>query len=153
MIKTRLLGDTADGTHVFAELELRPGSLERTVTYTDHHTGPAPVELSISFVLIDAARKIRPHDKPTSIADKWWLSCGQVPSEDRIIVTPHTSRQLIDSVDELWRDWHLNTMRAGCVHQGPGAHLGDVCPEGYRYGSAWLAEELPADMLAAARRF
>jgi hypothetical protein len=37
--------------------------------------------------------------------------------------------------------WHLNALRAGCAHQ---EHSDDPCPEtGYKYGHAWLVEELP----------
>jgi hypothetical protein len=64
----------------------------------------------------------------------------------------------------LWERWHLNDMRAGCVHQGepayrqgrygPEVDLSSVppCPEtGYRYGSAWLVEELPEGFEAELR--
>jgi hypothetical protein len=38
--------------------------------------------------------------------------------------------------------WHLNAMRAGCAHQPENGH---PCPKtGYKYGRAWLVEELPA---------
>ena len=73
----------------------------------------------------------------------------------------------------LWDLWHLNDMRAGCVHQeaqfkahpedrptwlndyrgASGITLssdnGSKCPEcGYGYGSKWLYEPLPDDILA-----
>lgn len=39
--------------------------------------------------------------------------------------------------------FHLNDMKAGCVHQADADHH-DVCPEsGYGYGRSWLVEELP----------
>ena len=59
-----------------------------------------------------------------------------------------------DTLAALWRDWHLNDMRAGCAHQTivredgpygsrPSLTLTKPCPEtGYRYGSAWLVEPL-----------
>jgi hypothetical protein len=51
----------------------------------------------------------------------------------------------------LWQRWHLNDVRAGCAHQAvvwedgrPSLDLTLPCPvTGYRYGSAWLTEELP----------
>ncbi len=83
----------------------------------------------------------------------------------------------------MWERWHLNDMKAGCVHQRaagwedrridpkelpnstanrdargivahwvyktehPAGLLCEPCPEcGYKYGSAWLKEELPADI-------
>jgi hypothetical protein len=55
--------------------------------------------------------------------------------------------------DALWLaalgTWHLNAMRAGCVHQAAYAGLDSpACPEtGYRYGSKWLVRELPDGLL------
>lgn len=47
-------------------------------------------------------------------------------------------------------EWHLNGMRAGCIHQAPNAGLDSPeCPQtGYRYGSKWLVQELPDGVLA-----
>lgn len=68
----------------------------------------------------------------------------------------------------IWDRWHLNDMKAGCEHQearyrvdpserpdyrndykgSTGDTLSGPCAEcGYRYGSAWLFEELPVDIL------
>jgi hypothetical protein len=57
---------------------------------------------------------------------------------------------------KVWREWHLNDMRAGCAHQDvadipPAERLDRVppCSESvprYRYGSAWLVEPLPAEV-------
>jgi hypothetical protein len=72
----------------------------------------------------------------------------------------------------LWDRWHLNDMKAGCEHQefryrnhpderptSRNNYLGasgdtmspdewSACPEcGYKYGSQWLFESLPADIL------
>jgi hypothetical protein len=57
----------------------------------------------------------------------------------------------VQRIVKVWRRWHLNDMRAGCEHQrAEGGHgVGDVCPiDGYRYGSAWLYEELPDKIIA-----
>lgn len=60
----------------------------------------------------------------------------------------------VASLVGLWDRWHLNTMRPGCVHQvrPSGLSMSDAldsippCEEtGYRWGSAWLAEELPLE--------
>lgn len=59
---------------------------------------------------------------------------------------------------ELWDRWHLNGMRAGCEHQRARGwtwetHPSAACPEcGYRFGSAWLFEELPGDFVAQCDR-
>lgn len=61
---------------------------------------------------------------------------------------------------DLGDRWHLNAMRAGCAHQDvvwedssygrrPSLGLTPPCPEtGYRYGTAWLVELLPASVVA-----
>ena len=58
-------------------------------------------------------------------------------------------------LSEVWERWHLNDRRAGCEHQRAlgwksyDDHPSEPCPEcGYKYGSAWLREEVPADVLA-----
>lgn len=58
-------------------------------------------------------------------------------------------------LSEVWNRWHLNDIRAGCEHQRAlgwksyDDHPSEPCPEcGYKYGSAWLREEVPADVLA-----
>jgi hypothetical protein len=54
---------------------------------------------------------------------------------------------------ELWRRWHLNGMHAGCEHQWhleheASEHIGEICSVcGYRFGSSWIVEELPEDII------
>lgn len=57
---------------------------------------------------------------------------------------------------EVWDRWHLNSLRAGCEHQRrlgwdslPHEEtIGKACPVcGYKYGSAWLHEPLPEDVI------
>lgn len=75
---------------------------------------------------------------------------------------------------DVWSQWHLNDMSPACEHQRalgweselvdptkpktqdnmkgwnhpPAGHLGEPCPVcGYKYGSAWLKRELPADVI------
>lgn len=61
--------------------------------------------------------------------------------------------KMVEQLRAVWDEWHLNDMRAGCSHQraakwDPQTSVGKPCPEcGYRYGSAWLFEEVPADVL------
>lgn len=67
-----------------------------------------------------------------------------------------------------WRRWHLNGMKAGCAHQGKpvmrknpryGYREVDLdatpsCPvTGYRYGSAWLSEQLPPEIFLTVEEF
>jgi len=78
----------------------------------------------------------------------------------------------VQRIVEVWKRWHLNDMRAGSPAQeewlreyGRGrdytetlerlANVGlawdndvDGYPDGYKYGSAWLTEELPDEIIA-----
>ena len=93
-------------------------------------------------------------------------------ADNTITDTPAWLPHLLD----VWERWHLNDMRAGCEHQRAAWHpeevlevenreskvAGQVYPHehprgllckpcevcGYKYGSAWLREELPADVLS-----
>jgi hypothetical protein len=66
----------------------------------------------------------------------------------------------LDEIVEIWKRWHLNDMSAGCIHQGEigvnsphdnwkrlQAIETAKCPIGYVYGSKWLLEPLPADVI------
>lgn len=74
-------------------------------------------------------------------------------------------------IADLWDRWHLNGMRAECAHQRDAvaavrAAMPDYsqdrarwdalraipCPDGYAYGSAWLYEPVPPEVLAELRR-
>lgn len=54
----------------------------------------------------------------------------------------------------LWKNYHLNHMNAGCIHQKTGNFFNDskiskqVCKEtGYKYGSKWLFKIIPDDII------
>lgn len=86
----------------------------------------------------------------------------EIPATD-LLVSASARDQLVD----IWNRWHLNDMRAGCEHQraagwtparygtpeyGTDDPIGKPCPMcGYRYGSAWLHEDVPADILQILR--
>jgi hypothetical protein len=77
---------------------------------------------------------------------------------------PEPARTKVRRIVELADRWHLNTMRAGCAHQTvvyetgpygrqqPSLERTKPCPvTGYRYGSAWLVEVPPEDVIAELR--
>lgn len=93
-------------------------------------------------------------------------ACGQVKSILREMVPcsiegderawSDGERQLLD----IWDRWHLNGMKAPCIHQGMVPHGKPYgvfkvyaaeetakCPKGYRWGSKWLVEELDPNVL------
>lgn len=64
---------------------------------------------------------------------------------------PNETTQLIK---EIWERWHLNDMHAGCIHQREfekepyDKHRGHVCEIcNYQYGTGWIYEELPEDVI------
>ncbi len=65
-------------------------------------------------------------------------------------------RQLV----RIWERWHLNDMQAGCEHQREAGwtsyteHPSQACWVcGYEYGTAWLIEELPEEVIAFVEEF
>lgn len=89
----------------------------------------------------------------------------------------------IERLAKLWKRWHLNDMHAGCEHQRangwdkmkldpekgegqgnmaiwtykkdhPNGKLCEPCPQcGYKYGTAWLFEQLPENFEAIIASF
>lgn len=75
------------------------------------------------------------------------------------------TKDKVKKLGKVWKKWHLNDMRAGCVHQrelgwkplpykfdpekgrasvDPDDPVGKPCPEcGYKYGTQWLWEPVP----------
>lgn len=125
----------------------------------------------------------------TSTGPRGYYCGGQIDILEEV-KTPAVPPEKLARIDEVWRRWHLNGMRAGCEHQRaegwderpidsakplhahgrhfegqrsaswnmlawvtptehPAGLLTRPCPEcGYRYGSAWLHEPLPAEVVA-----
>ena len=59
----------------------------------------------------------------------------------------------------IWKRWHLNDLKAACIHQKDfsandpkwhekAAEESKKCPNGYQYGSSWLVEPLPLEIAA-----
>ncbi len=99
-------------------------------------------------------------------------SCGQIRLDNITKPAPGID---IKKLQEIWDRWHLNDMRAGCEHQRknwntseeirfpngqvktagwvketehPKGLLSKPCEEcGYKYGSAWLFEEVPQEVI------
>jgi hypothetical protein len=85
-------------------------------------------------------------------------SAGQCLSAlDGLTPAPWYSAGDLAELRRVWNRWHLNDMQAGCEHQRAvpdWCGVGMACPVcGYSYGSAWLREEVPADVLRFLSRF
>lgn len=149
---TYRIGRDAYGNAVFATLTLaeRLGSF----TTTTHEPAERVTRLSVMGGVRDGYRSD-------------YSACGQIVDDVAAVqdFAPGWTAQDVASLVAIWRRWHLNDMRAGCVHvpepvreDSPYGRRPDLtntpaCPEtGYRYGHAWLVEEPPADVLAEFRR-
>ena len=80
------------------------------------------------------------------------ISCGQNYEYLLEITEPAKgfNRADIRRLYELWRAYHLNDMQSHCAHQDKAIKWDSVepCPlTGYRAGSAWLVQELPAGVI------
>ena len=77
--------------------------------------------------------------------------CGQITSTVEKVVkyAPNWNKESVDKLLHMWDKWHLNDMKAGCIHQRElgwssyDEHPSEPCPVcGYKYGSSWLKEDL-----------
>ena len=68
-----------------------------------------------------------------------------------VIACGQTADEVPDNrVRDLWKRWHLNDARSHCAHQNERIAWDKVAPceeTGYRAGSAWLFETVPAEVL------
>lgn len=146
------IGRTADNGRVYvtAKITHQRGDGFHTV---DHCPAPAEIHrLSLTGeVYFPGHRGPTHHDPDPSMA-------GQIANILPMINRPAAGWDL-DQIAELaayWRRWHLNDMQAGCVHMekfipsrniasaGDNWHIRPTCPiTGYRWGNAWLVEDLP----------
>lgn len=157
---TVYVGRTAAREHVYAHIRITPADPYKLCTFTDHDMRPEPAELAIQWSVLSSRAPVdggRVH--PSDVSDAWHMSGGQTPADSRKVSSrgelyaagrspmPRADR---DALASAWELWHLNRMHAGCVHMGADAGIGTVCKEtGYRWGSAWLSESVPVDVLEA----
>lgn len=149
---TQRVGTDDEGNYMMVRAEIREGrDTGRTI---DHAVIETPVlELSITGELY------RAHTSPQRGHDA--ISAGQNRDDLAAITTPAPGWTLeeIAELGAIWDRWHLNTMRAACAHMPSDARARwdrreeVVCEAGtgYKYGSAWLVEELPAEVVERVR--
>jgi hypothetical protein len=91
-------------------------------------------------------------------------SCGQILDDIKPgLLKPAkgymASRADVARIIAIWKEWHLNTMNAACIHQKKVDHqhpyeiykeLAAIetkkCPMNYVYGSKWLVRKLPKEI-------
>lgn len=91
-------------------------------------------------------------------------SCGQIVDEvERGCPQLGFESGVLERFCAIWREWHLNDMRAGNASQRAFlrgrrykdyseacellAEVGLLVESGYRYGTAWLREEVPLEVV------
>lgn len=137
--KRLYLGRTAEGFKVYAEVGLGKVTNAPQSTITHERIEAGAPRVTVTFEVVNPRRPGR------------WESFGQTRPSDRVIVAE--ASPVLAAVEELWADWHLNDMQAGCAHQEvvyedapyyrPSLDATLPCPvTGYRYGSAWLHKPL-----------
>lgn len=108
--------------------------------------------LSITGVVYEGERLLR--------SERNLISAGQCLEDARTL--------LPEKLSEIWERWHLNDMRAGTFSQEQALRevkdsfdrlswyeqacdylnsVGLLYDNGYKYGTAWLTEELPEDVI------
>jgi hypothetical protein len=148
---------------------LNPGSIKT-------HTGRrVPVFVTVSYV--DGRLSITGVEGPMA-GGNCYGGCGQIGGHAGRALTvdayaPGWTPELVAQLDKVWHDWHLNDMRAGSPRQRAwlAAHpeagreykttLDNLTAAGlspdaqylhngkpYAYGSAWLSDPVPADVIA-----
>jgi hypothetical protein len=155
------LGKTARGELVTVQIRLE--DMDREGLSINHeYVSPLTMQrLSITGTMWQRNHRFRDGDV---------VSSGQCLDALLDITEPEAPWTLdeIGQLHDLWKRWHLNDMRAGCAHQtvivyedtqyGRRVDLAATtaandCPLNYRYGSAWLYEPLPADVIDTVQRF
>lgn len=151
------VGRNRNGEKVFVSCRLRKLSGEHETT--EHATVTDPIELAVMGVVI------RKGGQYAHGGD--WISAGQIDTDNLRRMTEIASDSDFARADllrlaDVWDEWHLNTLTAGCAHQTvvwenepyrrPSLELTQPCSvTGYKYGHAWLVAPLPADVLEWAR--
>jgi hypothetical protein len=120
--KTLLVGRSARGGDVEIEVEYRDGRFSMSGKVWDRNRGD-----------IESGGQNLDHIK----------------ADIKTLLIPEAQ---LDRMLEIWQRWHLNDMQPGCEHQRAQAAkpaISEPCPVcGYKYGTAWLKEDVPEDVLA-----
>ncbi len=133
-----------------AELRITDPQAAQTVNHNaTHPTAPA---VSVIWVITGRKKDTTEASTPGGL--------GDYIDEWRFEVDDYTRADVV-RMSELGERWHLNDLKAGCAHietvyedgrYGRQPVVGEgapVCGEsGYRWGSAWLHDPIPADVLA-----
>ena len=139
--KLVFIGRTPEGEQYYLESEVTYQQGEHTTT--EHSTVSGITRLSMSGILISKYGSITRNGNR--------ISCGQNRGNlARVIKVDGGFLGDLAEIQGIWERWHLNDMKSKCAHQNPETKWDETppCPEtGYKAGDAWLAEELPSEVL------
>lgn len=141
---------------VFLNVELRQRESVSPHLTIEHKPIETYTELSITADIYEGTRDIGGGQAIDALRE----IANDLDSQPRTF-----GRERLRRIVDLWERWHLNGMRAACIHQRDTAatvyrvmpDYGDndkrweilrslYCPEGYSYGHSWLVEPLPEDI-------
>ncbi len=78
--------------------------------------------------------------------------CGQIDmhlrdAQSTIKLEKGWNKAMLEQFFNIWQEWHLNTLHAGCEHQRQNKteDFCEVCQ--YKSGSKWLTKEVPVAVL------
>lgn len=142
------LGRDVDGTRYYAQIRL--DEADQSVEFTDHTHGSLLYSFAASGFAIEKGRReaaaggqiCETFTQIVDLADGW----------------AHSD---INSLVEIWREWHLNNTNAWSDEQRAQAKaanfdydtLRDLTDSaGYKYGSKWLARQLPQGVVDEVKR-
>lgn len=151
MRTTHLIGRTEEGGRLIVDISLSIKRGEGCQTVRHEPARETYPELSVMGHVIEKGQH------SVGIGGQCW--------EDLLCVESFADGWTAEDRDLLyllWRRYHLNGMRAGCAHMpvhdalitkedGEVDYRRNRCPlgNGYFYGSAWLVEYLPIDVVQA----
>ena len=133
------VGKMSDGTKVYvtARLDLpadKGGVWRESV---DHSRTTERLRLTLQGVLVAWNGSLE--------REGTWIGCGQTTESLFALkeLAPGWTVADIVKLRDIWNEYHLNNMNAGCVHQTSGSQSADCPHTGYKWGSRWLFKPLP----------
>jgi hypothetical protein len=143
------LGEDAEGFHHYIELRLTDHETERPKVTMWHDEVHKYASFSASGIITAQRGRfsniryvVAGQCLDQTINAPGLMKRGDMTERDRLMIL------------DYWQAYNLNDMQPGCKHQQPiktsdpewealAAEQTARCPEGYRYGSAWLLNPLP----------
>lgn len=85
------------------------------------------------------------------------IRCGQCIDSIAKLFPKNSS---IKRIEEIWKEYHLNSLHAGCIHQRAfekepyEKHMDEHCSIcDYTYGTKWIYEPLPESIIEEIKSF